>query len=145
YSQVNVGRTRGGGWYEHQHVGYNLRLTELQAAVLRTQLRRHPADQRIRESRSRLLRAELELIEGVQLAPRDPHLTSHGHHLFLLRLPELGRRGLRDAAVKALAAEGVAASPGYVPLHRNDAVIAEARALTSRLGQPFAQTPCPQA
>ena len=145
YSQVNVGRVRGGGWYQHQHVGYNLRLTEFQAAVLRTQLRRHPADQELREHRSQLLRAELDQAEGVQLAPSDPNLTSHGHHLFLLRLPELGRLGLRDAAVKALAAEGVAASPGYVPLHRNEAVVAEARALTSRLGQPYAQTPCPQA
>jgi len=145
YSQVNVGRTRGGGWYEHEHVGYNLRLTEFQAAVLRTQLRRHPADQELREHRSQLLRAELDQVEGVQLAPPDPHLTSHGHHLFLLRLPELGRRGLRDAAVKALAAEGVTASPGYVPLHRNEAVLTEARAAADRLGQPYPEAPCPQA
>ena len=145
YSLVNVGRVRGGGWYQHQHVGYNLRLTEFQAAVLRPQLRRHPADQELRESRSQQLRAELAQVEGVQLAPPDPDLTSHGHHLFILRLPELGRLGLRDAAVQALAAEGVHASPGYVPLHRNEAVITEAREVAARLGQPYPEAPCPQA
>lgn len=143
YSLVNVGRVRGGGWYQHQHLGYNLRLTEFQAAVLGPQLRRHPADQEVRESRSELLRAELDQVEGVQLAPPNPDLTSLGHHLFILRLPELGRLGLRDAAVKALAAEGVAASPGYVPLHRNEVVVTEARQIASRLGQPYPEAECP--
>ena len=45
----------------------------------------------------------------------------------------------------ALAAEGVHASPGYVPLHRNEAVITEARQVAARLGQPYPEAPCPQA
>ena len=43
YSLVNVGRVRGGGWYQHEIVGYNLRLTEFQGALLRRQLHDHPA------------------------------------------------------------------------------------------------------
>ena len=34
WSYRNVGRRRGGEWYEHVRLGWNLRMTEFQAAVL---------------------------------------------------------------------------------------------------------------
>lgn len=146
YSLVNVGRVPGGGWYQHTSVGYNLRLTEFQGAVLRPGLRRLPEEQQLRETNARALADQLADVDGVQLAPADDRVTDHGRHLFIFRVPELGAAGLRDAAVKALHAEGVAgASTGYVPLHRNDAVVGEARALAERLGQPWPENLCPNA
>lgn len=145
YSLINVGRVRGGGWYQHEHVGYNLRLTEFQGALLRQQLVRHPADQEIRERNASILETELRGSEGIHLSPADPELTTHGHHLFLLRAPDLGEAGLRDIAVEALGAEGITAATGYVPLHRNGAVQRETLAITDRLGQPRPEPDCPGA
>ncbi|MET9317165.1 DegT/DnrJ/EryC1/StrS family aminotransferase [Kribbella sp. NPDC003505] len=141
YSLVNVGRVPGGGWYQHETVGYNLRLTEFQAAILRVQLRRHPQLQEVRERNARLLTDLLEKAPGIQLAPDDPAITAHGRHLFMLRVP-----GRRDAVLDALSAAGFdRASSGYVPLHRNAAVLRESRAITTRLGQPYPEHACPNA
>ncbi|MFD3405305.1 DegT/DnrJ/EryC1/StrS family aminotransferase [Kribbella sp. NPDC058693] len=141
YSLVNVGRVPGGGWYQHEAVGYNLRLTEFQAAILRVQLRRHPAVQEIRERNARLLTELLRDVDGIRLAPEDPAITAHGRHLFMLRLP-----GRRDAVLEALAADGLTrASSGYVPLHRNTAVLRESQAITTKLGQPYPTPDCPNA
>ncbi|MEV6266572.1 DegT/DnrJ/EryC1/StrS family aminotransferase [Kribbella sp. NPDC051936] len=141
YSLVNVGRVPGGGWYQHETVGYNLRLTEFQAAILRVQLRRHPQLQEVREGNARLLTDLLEKAPGIQLAPDDPAITAHGRHLFMLRVP-----GRRDAVLEALRAAGFdRASSGYVPLHRNAAVLRESQAITTRLGQPYPEHACPNA
>lgn len=146
YSLVNVGRVPGGGWYQHEAVGYNLRLTEFQAAILRVQLRRHPRQQELRERNARLLTDLLNEVDGVRLAPDDPAITAHGRHLFMLRIPALAAPGQREAALRTLAAEGLTgASAGYVPLHRNDAVIRESTAIAKRLGQPYPVAVCPNA
>ncbi|MGW5358892.1 DegT/DnrJ/EryC1/StrS family aminotransferase [Actinopolymorpha pittospori] len=136
YSLANVGRVRGGGWYQHEHLGYNLRLTEFQAAVLAGQLRDHPDQQRRRESNATLLGSLLGELDGVWLPSTDPSVTAHGRHLFLVRLPALGAAGRRDAFVRALAAEGIPCSSGYVGLHRNAALRAEIANLTKRLDLP---------
>lgn len=143
YSLANVGRVRGGGWYQHEHVGFNLRLTEFQAAILKAQLRRHPEQQRVRSANAELLSNLLREVEGVRLPADDPSVTAHGWHLFVFRLPDLGGAQRRDAFVRALAAEGVPCSTGYVGLHRNDAVRREASALAERLGQPYPEPVAP--
>jgi dTDP-4-amino-4,6-dideoxygalactose transaminase len=141
HSLVNVGRVPGGGWYQHETVGYNLRLTEFQAAILRVQLGRHPRQQEVREDNARLLTSLLNDVDGVRVAPDDPAITAHGRHLFLIRVA-----GDRDAAVQALADDGLTgASSGYVPLHRNAAVLREAKAIADRLGQPYPEANCPHA
>lgn len=143
YSLANVGRVRGGAWYQHEHLGYNLRLTEFQAAVLSGQLRDHPGLQRRRESNAALLRTLLGQLDGVWLPPEDPAVTAHGRHLFLVRLPDLGGAGRRDAFVRALAAEGIPCSSGYVGLHRNAALREEIASLTKRLDLPYAEPVVP--
>lgn len=149
YSHVNVGRVPGGGWYEHRSIGHNLRLTEMQAAVLRTQLARFPRQQATRERNAALLTSLLaELVDDGQLllAPDDPDVTAHGRHLFLFRVPTLAAGGLRDAAVRALVAEGLpSVSSGYVPLHRNQPLINAATDICRRVGRSYKPTDCPQA
>jgi dTDP-4-amino-4,6-dideoxygalactose transaminase len=144
YSMVNVGRVRGGGWYEHRALGYNLRLSEFQGAVLRAQLRRHPEQQELRAANAARLRAGLIDCAGIELPPENPDVTAHGHHLFMMRFPELGRAGLRDAAVRALQAEGVpGVFPGYVALHQNEALLAESASIAVRLGLSVPEAACP--
>lgn len=145
YTTINVGRVPGGGWYQHQNVGYNLRMTEFQGALLGQQLKRHPEEQEVREGNARILESELRGVDGVVLPRVDDSVTAHGRHLFLLRVPDLARAGLRDLAVEALDAEGVTAATGYVPLHQNDAVQDEARRIAEKLGHDRPETACPQA
>ena len=146
YSLVNVGRVRDGGWYEHARVGYNLRITEFQGALLRGQLARLPELQKLRDTNAQLLSELLRDVDGVHLAPDLPEVTSHGRHLFMMRIAAFAAEGRRQAALKALHAEGVAgASGGYVPLHRNEALITEAAAIAERLSQPYPTFDCPNA
>lgn len=143
YSLVNVGRVAGGGWYQHEAVGYNLRLTEFQAAILRVQLARHPAQQAVRETNARLLDDLLGGVDGIRLPPADPAVTGHGRHLYIFRVPGLGAAGKRDAAAAAMRAEGIGATGGYIPLHRQPPVIDAAQAIADRLDQPYPKPPCP--
>jgi dTDP-4-amino-4,6-dideoxygalactose transaminase len=145
YGLVNVGRVPDGGWYQHEMVGYNLRLTEFQAALLRVGLGRHTEQQALRERNARLLTELLGKSSDILLAPEDDAVTAHGRHLFLLRVPALAGGDRRAAALQALKAEGVGAASGYIPLHRNEALLRESKAIAERLGQPYPELPCPNA
>lgn len=147
YALINVGRRLGGGWYEHTRVGYNLRLTEFQAAILRSQLDRFDAQHKQHEHAAKLLTELLADVDGVVVDAEDERMTAHGRHLFMMRFPGFtGKPELRDAAAKALNAEGLAgASGGYVPLHRNEPLLAEAKAIAAKLGQPYPEPVCPVA
>ncbi|MEQ7125241.1 DegT/DnrJ/EryC1/StrS family aminotransferase [Actinopolymorpha sp. B11F2] len=143
YSLANVGRVGGGGWYQHERLGYNLRLTEFQAAILRVQLRRHPAQQAVRSANAALLTELLGKVEGVWVPDAVTSVTAHGWHLFVFRLPGIGGAESRDAFVRALAAEGIPCSGGYQGLHRNGALRAEIASITGRLGQPYPEPELP--
>lgn len=149
YSSVNVGRVKGGGWYDHRSIGYNLRLTEFQAALLHAQLTRHPAQQQLRERNALLLSEALaDLVDADELiiAPPSPDVTEHGRHLFIFRVPRLGACGLRDEAVEAMRAEGLpAVSTGYLPLQHNAALLKEAAVICDRLGRTYQPNECPNA
>ena len=95
--------------YLHERVGWNSRLDELQAAVLRVKLRR--LDQ-FNAARRRVARRYRERLKGVQLPVEDAR-GRHVYHQFTIRSER------RDAIREALAAEGIAASIFYpIPLHR---------------------------
>jgi dTDP-4-amino-4,6-dideoxygalactose transaminase len=67
---------------------------------------------------------------------RDPRVTTNAWHLFIFRYDPAGFGG-RDRAdfLKALRAEGVPCSPGYVPLHHSPAVKEETAKLWHALGR----------
>ncbi|GII92985.1 DegT/DnrJ/EryC1/StrS family aminotransferase [Sinosporangium siamense] len=110
WSVCNVGRTLGGRWYEHPGVGWNLRLTEIQAALLLPWLDRLP-DEIARRER---FCAALDL-EGlpVTAVPQPEGTTVDSRHLLMLRLdPSVDK----DFVLAAMAAEGVPLDAGYPPL-----------------------------
>ncbi len=55
WSLHNVGRVRGGAWYQHEILGWNFRMTEWQGAVLLAQLERLPEQEPVREAGARYL------------------------------------------------------------------------------------------
>jgi dTDP-4-amino-4,6-dideoxygalactose transaminase len=131
WSLANVGRIREGGWYQHETIGWNLRMTELQAAILLGQLSRLDGQMELRGRNAKLLTELLDDIPGARTLRRDPQVTRHAQHLFMFRIdPELADRVNKNDVIRKLNAEGIPVSYGYVSLNRNKAVIMETKKWT---------------
>ncbi len=119
WSVHNVGRTRSGKWYEHHVLGGNFRMTEWQAGILLAQLSRLPEQTERRTSNALRLTALLDQIPGIRTLPPDERVTRHAYHLYVFRYDssEFGGRSRGDF-LKAMGAEGVPVSAGYVPLYK---------------------------
>ena len=119
--------------YNHILKGYNARLDELQAAVLRVKLKRLAKWTAERKKRGELYR---ELLTGLplELPPADGPRGTHTFHLFVIRTPE------RDRLQKHLAEAGVSTAVYYpIPLHLQPAY----KDLNLRAGQfPHAEKAC---
>jgi dTDP-4-amino-4,6-dideoxygalactose transaminase len=141
WSYRNVGRRRGGEWYEHVRLGWNLRMTEFQAAVLIAQLRRMPGQQAQRTRAAAELDGLMRQIPGVVPVKVPDGVTAHSWYTYHWRwLGEADGGPPKAAFARALTAEGIPVFAGYVPLNRNQPVIDEIRRLGGR--EP---DPCPNA
>ncbi len=101
-----------GGWaYDIDEMGYNARLTDIQAALGRSQLRK--LDGFI--ARRRELAARYHDLLGdapVNLPAPAPAGFGHGQHLFPVRV------AARDDVYRSLRAAGIGVQVHYVPIHR---------------------------
>jgi UDP-N-acetyl-3-dehydro-alpha-D-glucosamine 3-aminotranferase len=97
--------------YLHEVLGYNSRLDELQAAILRVKLRHLD---RFNAARQRIARQYLELLDGAPLRlPQDSREGRHVWHQFTVRSER------RDALKAGLEKASIASMIYYpVPLHR---------------------------
>lgn len=97
--------------YHHDVLGYNSRLDELQAAILRVKLKRVDA---FNAARRRVAQAYTARLEGSGLAtPREDGRGVHVFHQYTLQ------SGRRDAIQAALTAAGISSAIYYpIPLHR---------------------------
>ncbi|HXH87385.1 MAG TPA: DegT/DnrJ/EryC1/StrS family aminotransferase [Gaiellaceae bacterium] len=137
WSYVNQGRDAGGSWYEHPHLGSNLRLTGWQAALLQVQLERLNAQLERRMASSRYLREELARFPGLRPLAWDERADAHAHHLFVLRYDPEEFEGLSRSEFRLeLEARGIPSSSGYgMPLYGQQS-----------LAPPHGRaTPCPAA
>ncbi|GAA3654136.1 3-amino-5-hydroxybenzoate synthase [Nonomuraea antimicrobica] len=122
WSVCNVGRRRGGQWYGHPSVGWNLRLTELQAALLLPWLDRLDAEIDRRNAFCAALERELAAVPEVGVVPRPEGVTRDSRHLLMLRMDTGVDRAFLLAA---MAAEGVPLDAGYPPLGTMAALTSE--------------------
>ncbi|MGC8838052.1 MAG: DegT/DnrJ/EryC1/StrS family aminotransferase [Anaerolineae bacterium] len=105
----NHGRRRG-SLYFYDRVGFNSRLDELQAAILRVKLRHLPAWTERRRAIAALYH-EL-LAQAPVVLPVEVEGVYHVYHQYTIRAPQ------RDALQEALAREGIATMVYYpLPLH----------------------------
>jgi dTDP-4-amino-4,6-dideoxygalactose transaminase len=109
-------RAHGGSTeYQHEEVGINSRLDELQAAVLRVKL---PSLDRWSDERAEKARIYTELLKAADLSfPLiTPEVRSDGRHIFhqyVIRVP-----GNREALMEHLKTHGVGSKIYYpIPLH----------------------------
>jgi dTDP-4-amino-4,6-dideoxygalactose transaminase len=120
-SIFNQGRVPGGGWFQHDRLGTNQRLSAWQAAVLLAQLERLPDQLSRRAENARHLDEELKQFGFIEPPVPDPRVTRHSYYLYMIRLRLDRLKGItRDLFIKALAAEGIPGAGSYpYPLYAN--------------------------
>lgn len=100
--------------YHHEMIGYNSRLDEIQAAILRIKLRHI---EEFNEGRRRVARRYNELLADTGVV--TPNEDGHGRHVFH-QYTLLSER--RDEIMKALQAQQIGCAVYYpIPLHRQKA------------------------
>lgn len=116
----NVGRIKGGQWYEHHYLGCNYRITQIQAALLSSQLQRLEAQTNTRNENGLYLNSLLHDIEGIHPLTRGHGETLHTYHIYIFKYDKTKFGGLPKPDFAALLeAEGVPCFMGYPePLYR---------------------------
>lgn len=99
--------------YYHAVIGYNSRLDDMQAVILRTKLKHIDAYNRLR--RQHAARYNELLRDSVATIPYEDGHGIHVYHQYTILLDD------REKVQRALAAEGIASAIYYpVPLHRQE-------------------------
>jgi len=104
-----------GGWfYEMRELGFNYRITDLQAALGLSQLRRLDEGIARRRRLVSAYRRHLEGLASLRLPPAEDGVRSTWHLLPVrIRHPKLTRRDVYDALRK----RGIRAQVHYIPIH----------------------------
>lgn len=101
--------------YVHELVGYNSRLDEIQAAVLRVKLRHLDDWNKARRGRAKVYRDLLSTVASLQLPIEESHAEGV-YHLYVI-----GARG-RDELQLRLASKGISTGIHYpIPVHLQEA------------------------
>jgi len=100
------------GLYDVPMLGLNYRMSELQAALGRSQLRRLPESLRTRAANFATLRQALAGVDGIEVIDATDAKAANSHYCLTIRP---GRRweGRRNDFVRALNAEGIGTSVHY--------------------------------
>lgn len=111
--QVRVLRNHGSRIRYHHHIiGYNSRLDDIQAAILRVKLQR--IDQ-FNAGRRRVAQLYAELLKDLVAIPHEDGIGRHVYHQYTLLTDQ------RDQIMAALSAQKIASAVYYpIPLHKQD-------------------------
>jgi dTDP-4-amino-4,6-dideoxygalactose transaminase len=119
-SYSNCGRGKEAPWYEHFILGDNLRMTELQAAILLAQLARLQDQVTRRERSAAVLNDGLTRFPGIAVQERDANVTVRSYHLYTFTFDPETWGISRENFIEALSGEGIPVSAGYpIPLYKN--------------------------
>jgi len=98
--------------YQHESLGYNLRMNDMQAAIGLTQLPKLDQWNKKRQENAAYLTQELSKVEGV-VPPAIRENAVHVFHQYTIRIPN------RDEAVEKLREKGVGVGVHYpTPIHQ---------------------------
>jgi perosamine synthetase len=112
----NQGRASGGGWLCHERLGYNFRLSDINAAVGLVQLDRL---EEIKAKRARVAQWYLERLahETRLTLPQIPHNADISWFVFVVRLTAIHTQSQRDTLLQYLTERGIQASNYFPPVH----------------------------
>lgn len=104
---------QGGWYYEIEELGYNYRITDIQAALGTSQLQRLGSFVAMRNALARRYHQLLDGVEGVELPPVAPEGVTHAYHLFPVRVRD------RHKVYDAMRAANIGVQVHYVPIYRH--------------------------
>ena len=118
--------------YHHKVIGYNSRLDEIQAVVLRAKLKRI---EEYNSGRRRVARLYSSLLAGSQVTP--PHEDGIGNHVYHQYTVLTDNR---DKIMEALSSAGIASAVYYpIPLHRQEVFADSYRDISLPVAEEIAQ------
>ncbi len=105
---INCGRVHESFQYAQPMIGGNLRMTELQAALLKSQWSRFPQQMETRLHNAAILTAGLSKIDGIKLVVGDQRQTRQNYYRYGFQYESEAFAGVpRATFVKAAEAEGI--------------------------------------
>ena len=107
-SKENMEDNHGGWYYEMQELGYNYRLTDIQATLGITQLAKNPKGV---ERRNEIAEKYKSAFQGIIKYQSLPEKMLNAHHLFVIEVDD--RKGLYEH----LKSKGIYAQIHYIPVH----------------------------
>lgn len=113
----NQGRGEGSSWLQHERLGYNYRLSDINCALGLGQLSRLD---RILAMRSQVAAAYTEALRSLPelILPAEPvRGTKISWFVYVVRLRDEFRREDRDAILESLRAEGIGCNNYFAPIH----------------------------
>lgn len=113
----NQGRAPGGGWFDHVDLGYNYRLTDIQAALGRSQLRRIESFVERRATVARLYDERLRDHPSFEVPAFDAPGERMAWFVYVIRVRDPLDRAARDRIQRSLADEGIGCGRYFAPIH----------------------------
>ena len=113
-SMRNQGRGEGGGWLDHERLGYNFRMDELSAALGCSQMDRIEEILEKREKVAGMYGEKLAEVKEVQVPYIAPYVSRMSWFVYVIRLD--GKIN-RDKVIKYLNEEGIQCKPYFTPIH----------------------------
>lgn len=105
-------------WYhEQQHLGFNYRLSDVHAALGRSQLGKLDAHVTARNAIAARYREGLARIDGLALPPQAGEDALHAHHLFVVHLRDGATRRLE--LYRRLLEHEIRTQVHYIPVYRH--------------------------
>lgn len=114
---MRLTRRTDGSLYDQTAPGFKANLSDVLAAIALVQLDKLEAHAEIRARQFALYDDGLADLEGITPLARDPR-DVHAHHLYIVRVDPERAGADRDAYQQALAAELIATSVHFLPVHR---------------------------
>jgi perosamine synthetase len=117
----NQGRALSGDCFEHQEIGYNYRISEINCALGIAQLARIAEILQKRERVAQMYHARLRDHADLHLPPMNVALGKISWFVYVLRLAERFAGAGRDRVAAQLAARGIACGKYFAPIHQQPA------------------------
>jgi perosamine synthetase len=113
----NHGRSESGEWLQHDELGYNYRISEMNCALGAAQLRRIESILERREAIAREYHRRLQNQPDLELPPIDLPRRRISWFVYVVRLSNRFTTTHRDRIVHEMASRGIACGRYFAPIH----------------------------
>jgi perosamine synthetase len=116
-SWANQGRGESAAWLQHERLGYNYRISDINCAIGLAQLRRLPAILAARAQVASLYSEMLQDCPQIILPPPARPGTEISWFVYVVRLRDEFNQRQRDYVLQELRRQGIACSNYFAPIH----------------------------